>query len=36
MCQVLNIKMEDAAMGNIAKIESRIERGTLHGSGDNR
>lgn len=36
MCHVLDIKMEDAAKGNIEKIKSRIERGTIHGSGDNR
>lgn len=36
MCDSLGIKMEDVATGNIEKLQSRRDRGTLHGSGDNR
>ena len=36
MCDNLEIKMEDVAQGNIEKLKSRRDRGTLHGSGDNR
>jgi NTP pyrophosphatase (non-canonical NTP hydrolase) len=36
MCDNLGIKMEDVAQGNIEKLKSRRDRGTLHGSGDNR
>lgn len=28
--------LEDVAVKNIEKLHSRLERGTLHGSGDNR
>lgn len=36
MCDNLGIKMEDVADANIEKLKSRRDRGTLHGSGDNR
>lgn len=36
MCDNLGIKLEDVADGNIEKLKSRRDRGTLHGSGDNR
>jgi len=36
MCDTLGIKMEDVATYNIEKLKSRRDRGTLHGSGDNR
>jgi NTP pyrophosphatase (non-canonical NTP hydrolase) len=36
MCDNLGIKMEDVVQGNIEKLQSRRDRGTLHGSGDNR
>ena len=36
MCDNLGIKMEDVAEGNIEKLKGRRDRGTLHGSGDNR
>jgi NTP pyrophosphatase (non-canonical NTP hydrolase) len=36
MCDNLGINMEDVATGNIEKLQSRRDRGTLHGSGDNR
>jgi len=36
MCDNLGIKMEDVAQGNIEKLQGRRDRGTLHGSGDNR
>lgn len=32
----LNLDLSEIAEGNIAKIQSRKERGVLHGSGDNR
>lgn len=32
----LELKLEDVATGNIQKLYSRMERGVLHGSGDNR
>jgi len=32
----LGLEMDDIASKNIAKLESRQERGVLHGSGDNR
>lgn len=32
----LDIKFEDIAQSNIAKLHSRLERGALHGDGDNR
>jgi NTP pyrophosphatase (non-canonical NTP hydrolase) len=36
MCDNLEIKMEDVAQGNIEKLQGRRDRGTLHGSGDDR
>lgn len=36
MCDTLGLKMEDVASGNIEKLQGRRDRGTLHGSGDNR
>ena len=36
MCDNLEIRLEDVAKGNIEKLQSRRDRGTLHGSGDNR
>lgn len=36
MCDNLGIKLEDVADANIEKLKSRRDRGTLHGSGDNR
>jgi NTP pyrophosphatase (non-canonical NTP hydrolase) len=36
MCENLGITLEDVANSNIEKLNSRRERGTLHGSGDNR
>ncbi len=36
MCDTLGINMEDVATYNIDKLKSRRDRGTLHGSGDNR
>lgn len=36
MCDTLGLKMEDIAALNIEKLKSRRDRGTLHGSGDNR
>jgi len=32
----LGLSLEEAAAENIAKLRSRLERGTIHGSGDNR
>ena len=32
----LNIQLDDLAKTNIDKLSSRLERGTLKGSGDNR
>jgi NTP pyrophosphatase (non-canonical NTP hydrolase) len=36
MCDNLEISLEDVATGNIEKLKGRRDRGTLHGSGDNR
>lgn len=36
MCDNLGIKLVDVATYNIEKLKSRRDRGTLHGSGDNR
>lgn len=35
-CTELGITLEDAANTNLAKLYSRLQRGTLSGSGDNR
>lgn len=36
MCDILGITLEEVADYNIEKLRSRIRRGTMHGSGDNR
>jgi NTP pyrophosphatase (non-canonical NTP hydrolase) len=36
ICDNLGITLEDVANENIKKLKSRRDRGTLHGSGDNR
>ena len=36
MCDTLGLEMEDIASQNIEKLQGRRDRGTLHGSGDNR
>lgn len=36
LAQVLGYKLSEIAQLNIEKIDSRMERGTLHGSGDER
>ena len=36
VCTYLDISLEDVANANIEKLKSRLERGKLHGSGDNR
>lgn len=36
LAQLLDVKLEDVAQGNIDKLASRLERGKLQGSGDNR
>ena len=36
LCNVLNLRLEEVAIANILKLESREQRGVLSGSGDNR
>jgi NTP pyrophosphatase (non-canonical NTP hydrolase) len=36
LAQDLGFGLEDIVQKNLAKLKSRKERGTLHGSGDNR
>lgn len=36
LCTELGVQMSDVAEANIAKLQSRKERGTLQGSGDDR
>jgi NTP pyrophosphatase (non-canonical NTP hydrolase) len=36
MCDILGITLSEVADYNIEKLRSRIRRGTMHGSGDNR
>jgi len=36
LCRDLEVSMDDIATGNLAKLKSRQERGTIQGSGDNR
>ena len=36
MCYECGFTMEEVAQGNIDKLKSRLERGTLEGSGDDR
>lgn len=35
-CKVLGIQLDDVASENIAKLQSRKQRGVLSGNGDNR
>lgn len=36
ICSDLELNFDDAAIVNISKLTSRLERGALRGSGDNR
>ena len=36
LAEELGLKLEDVAKGNIEKLRSRLERGKVHGNGDNR
>ncbi|MCD6371508.1 MAG: nucleoside triphosphate pyrophosphohydrolase family protein [Candidatus Aenigmarchaeota archaeon] len=36
LCTELNISLDDVAKSNLEKLFSRMERGKLHGSGDER
>ena len=36
LCDDIGFSLEDVANENIKKLKSRRDRGTLHGSGDNR
>ena len=36
LCSELGLSMDDVALGNLAKLASRQQRGVLQGSGDNR
>jgi len=36
LCDELNLSMEDVAITNIKKLNSRKERNVLKGEGDNR
>ena len=36
LCRDLNFDMTDLAQRNLAKLNSRMERGTIQGSGDKR
>ena len=36
LCEEFNLRMEDVAQQNVDKLFSRMERGVLTGSGDNR
>ena len=36
LCTATGVSMEDVAAQNIAKLKSRMERGVIAGSGDNR
>jgi NTP pyrophosphatase (non-canonical NTP hydrolase) len=36
LCTDLNVDMEAVAQGNLDKLNSRLARGVLGGSGDNR
>ena len=33
---LLDLKMSDVLYTNIEKLQSRVDRGVIHGSGDNR
>jgi NTP pyrophosphatase (non-canonical NTP hydrolase) len=32
----VNLSLEEIAVGNLEKLAGRVQRGTLHGDGDNR
>jgi NTP pyrophosphatase (non-canonical NTP hydrolase) len=36
ICTELDLTLEEVAQANLEKLFSRLERGTLHGEGDNR
>lgn len=36
LCSELDISMNDVAENNLAKLQSRVDRNKLHGSGDDR
>lgn len=36
LCKDLNLSMDDIAQDNLDKLNSRMERGVIGGSGDNR
>jgi NTP pyrophosphatase (non-canonical NTP hydrolase) len=36
ICTLLDIKLNDVAVTNISKLEDRLARGVINGSGDNR
>lgn len=36
ICTVLGIHLEDVAIGNVDKLQDRVERGVVIGEGDNR
>lgn len=36
LCAVFDIKLDNAASGNITKLLDRVERGVVKGNGDNR
>jgi len=36
LCTEFGLNMDDVAAGNLEKLFSRMERGAIHGSGDNR
>jgi NTP pyrophosphatase (non-canonical NTP hydrolase) len=36
ICDELGIRLDDVGRGNIVKLRSRMKRGVLYGSGDNR
>jgi hypothetical protein len=36
MCDTLGLDLEEVAGANIEKLRGRRDRGTLHGSGDDR
>ncbi len=36
ICTELDMRLEDVAAGNLVKLFDRLERGKIHGDGDNR
>lgn len=36
LCSELSVKMSEVAEGNLAKLDSRMRRDKIHGSGDER